>query len=709
MQSRTSSSNFRHAAFKISVVLALLSLASRAFAQGAPNEYQIGLPPYADFSGSDFENVQLNNGNLHIEVPLWNATGRGLPVGFKYVYDSLGWGFNEHCGSRTGTCTDNVAPHSSHLALQLVGPQSYSFGGTIRNFVCPQNQSVLTYSYSMSAPDGTKHHFVPDPIQSGNEAGCLPHPSTVYADDGSGWILQLDPSTGTALRAVGKDGSIITSGAIIEDANGNEITTTDTLGRQFSGNSFYDSSGILRTVSVASQTFTIQTNLCQFSTADFCNERSGLWSAPQVITLPNGMAYTFSYDQNGGPTHPYYGQPLSVTLPTGGQITWGWNGEGDSGPALATRQLSGDQQPWRYGSGGATVTDPAGNDTIFGWAYYYTPYWTCSNGGSQGSPIPYVTTKNYYQGSHTSGTLIKTIQTDYQTSGNLPILPIRETTTWNQQNLVTSAETDYDSFHWLTGNCALMSASNPIEKREYDYGTGIRGALIRTTDYGYLHLSNSTYLGLNILDKVTSKKIYAGGSGGTLTAQALNTYDGVAIPANGNTSANPAPNHDYTNFPASYNFRGNLTQASKGLKSGTTWTWLNTNNTYNDLGEILTSTDPLGHQTSYDYTDNWASISNPQCVTSAHSYGFPTTVTDPLSHQTKHTYYSCTSLTGSTRDGNDIAASRAGTTFSYDLMSRLVATNFPDGGQTVLTYNDAVPYTKTSRIDLYFSDDVGQG
>src|SRR5258708_39595757 len=122
-------------------------------------------------------------------------------------------------------------------------------------------------------------------------------------------------------------------------------------------------------------------------------------------------------------------------------------------------------------------------------------------------------------------------------------------------------------------------------------------------------------------------------------AQTLNTYDGVAIPSGGNTSANPAPNHDYTNFPASYNLRGNLTQSSEGLKSGSTWTWLSTNKTYNDLGEVLTSKDPLGNQTSYDYTDSWATITNPQCVTSTHSYGFATKITDPLGHQTKHAYY----------------------------------------------------------------------
>jgi hypothetical protein len=175
----------------------------------------------------------------------------------------------------------------------------------------------------------------------------------------------------------------------------------------------------------------------------------------------------------------------------------------------------------------------------------------------------YIIKKQYYQGSHTSGTLIKTVQTDYQTTAPA-ILPIRETTTWNQQSLVSKTETDYDSYPGWTylGGTANISASNPVEKREFDY-TGVQ---VRTTDYGYLHLSNPTYLGLNILDKEMSRKIYAGSSQtGTLSAQTLNTYDGVAI--SGDTSANPAPNHDYTNFPASYNFRGNLTQVSRGLKS----------------------------------------------------------------------------------------------------------------------------------------------
>jgi len=690
--------NFRNDVLRTSVVLAFLCWTGVAFGQGVPNDYQIGFPPHADFSGTDFENVQLNNGNLHIEIPLWRTTGRGPSVGFKYVYDSLGWGFREQCSRIAGTCTDHVTDHppfgGGHLIFALVGPQS-TYGSTHQTFTCPGGLQVLIYTYGMTAPDGTSHHFVPDPVEAGSETGyCLPHPNTLYADDGSGWSLQLDPSTGLGTKAVSKDGTaVISSSLTIEDANGNEEINppspanpgSDTLGRQFNTDgSYYDSSGVLRTVPVTHQNVAIQTHLCGFSGADYCYELSTSWSAPEIITLPNGMTYTFTYDQ-GSPTHPYYGQPLSVTLPTGGQITWGWNGEQDTGPRLASRQLSGDPAPWLYGS---TVTDPAGNDMAYTCGLY-----TPANAPPGAYPLCYIITKKFYQGSSTSGTLIKTVQTDYQTGSVPAVLPIHETTTWNQQNLVSRTETDYDS--WSFGGSYLASAGNPIEKREFDYGTGTWGAQVRTTDYSYLHLSNSSYLGLNILDKMTSKKVYAGSSqSGTLTAQTLNTYDGVAIPAGGNTSASPAPNHDYTNFPASYNLRGNLTQASRGLKSGSTWTWLSTNNTYNDLGEILTSTDPLSHQTSYDYTDNWATISNPQCVTSAHSYGFPTTITDPLGHRLKHQYFSCTSFVGSEQDENDIQASRPGTTYTYDFMGRLATKSLPDGGSVTYTPNDtSLPYS----------------
>src|SRR5258707_14427777 len=85
------------------VLFALLGACVSANAQtGAPSGYQIGVPPQGDFSGTGFESVQLNNGNLHIEVPLAETRGRGPSVACKYGYASLGWTYHEHCNTLTG-------------------------------------------------------------------------------------------------------------------------------------------------------------------------------------------------------------------------------------------------------------------------------------------------------------------------------------------------------------------------------------------------------------------------------------------------------------------------------------------------------------------------------------------------------------------------------------------------------------------------------
>lgn len=74
MQRWLDSDNFKSTVLLTFIGLALLSVSSVAFAQGASNDYQIGLPQHGEFSGSDFENVQVNNNNLHID--LWCPSSR---------------------------------------------------------------------------------------------------------------------------------------------------------------------------------------------------------------------------------------------------------------------------------------------------------------------------------------------------------------------------------------------------------------------------------------------------------------------------------------------------------------------------------------------------------------------------------------------------------------------------------------------------------
>ena len=566
---------------------------------------QIGFPPHAEFTGSEFDSVQLNNGNLHIEIPIWSTQGRGLGYGYKFVYDSKGFFLEETC-LKSGECFYKMKTQlGNHLTLRLVSNSPVlAVSQTIRTEIC-NGPGYLTHTYTGQEADGTRHTLLPSPAAVFGPT-CWGPLGTLYDAEGSGWQVKVDSSGGNILQSTRKDG-VVTASGTATDSNGNQLTTADTLGRPISADgSYYDSSGVLRNLSITYQSINVQTDFC-INQAN-CTDYTSTWSVPQVITLPNGLSYTFTYDIQGGPTHPYYGEPLSVALPTGGQITWTWSATGgENGRQLLQRMVSGDPEPWIYslpwgGQGivGNTftgkVTDPAGNDTAITYTYYKPGFNDLIYGGTTlGSP--YITKKQFYQGPST-GQPLKTVDTVYDTTNT--ILPIRETTTWNPQNLVSKVETDWDSFAVWSG---AITWRNPVERREYGFGTGGPGSLIRTTSYGYQHLTNSTYRGLNIADRLTSTKVYAGSSQtGTLTAQSLNTYDGVAIPTTGDTSASPAPNHDYANFPRTYNLRGNLTQSSKGLKSGATWTWLNTNNTYNDLGQILTSTDPGNHQTTYDYT-----------------------------------------------------------------------------------------------------------
>jgi hypothetical protein len=229
--------------FRILLAASALVLASLspAYGQTVTRSLDIGFPEGGVFSGSNFDNVQLNNGNLHIEIPLLTIPGRGLPVVYKYVYDNKGWFFHETCG-HSGLCHDYVQgesgnnmglPISSPFDSQVMSPMN------IPTYCVPGvNQFALT-NVVLREPDGTKHHFLPDPANPPGTNLCSAWglSDTMYADDGSGWIIQNDATAGTS-RLIRKDGTLILPFYLPEDSNGNQLTYnsstlvyTDTLGR----------------------------------------------------------------------------------------------------------------------------------------------------------------------------------------------------------------------------------------------------------------------------------------------------------------------------------------------------------------------------------------------------------------------------------------------------------------------------------------------
>jgi RHS repeat-associated protein len=687
------------------IVLFIGLQSSLSLAQDVTNEGGIGFPVHGVFSGSDFDSVQLNNGNLHIEIPLWKVNGRGIPVAMKMIYDNKTWKMAVHC-PKNGVCTEDVVTQpNTHAIIKVVDPNFYGAGAQLVLNGC--GMAIPGYTHPIvTEPDGTQHLLKPD----NNGTMMCSYSGTLYAGDGSGWLVQLDPN-GSATQAARKDGAsvlpISANVSAVTDANGNQITEavvpprviTDTLGRTYATDGSYtDTNGVSRTLSITYTTVPISTHLCAFRlvNGDGCNENTGMWTAPNVITLPNGTSYTFQYEQN------QYGEPNLIILPTGGQIALTWNAPQDgAGRTVASRAeiSNGVTTTWNYAYTysatnpttqfphilTATVTDPAQNDTRTTFTCMPSP----EDAMFLHSGPCYETKRESFQGSSSSGTKLKTVDSVYSTFTNGASVVTTETTTWNQQNLVSKIETDWDSF--FVNSNLTTTWRNVKERREFGFGVGGFGSLVRKTHYNYLHLdatNASTYRALNIAERPISKVEYDN-SGTNIVAQTTYAYDGGTI---NSTSGTPAPNHDYVHFGSGYNTRGNLTQVSGGLKVGSTWTWLNTSHTFDDLGNTLTTKDPNLNQTSFSYADNWADAN---CTLGTNTFAYLTQTTDALSHQTKHKYFRCMGLVAGTQDQNDINNSGSGTTFTYDLVSRPLTVNYPDGGQTTNSYVDTVPLSVT--------------
>ena len=269
-------------------------------------------------------------------------------------------------------------------------------------------------------------------------------------------------------------------------------------------------------------------------------------------------------------------------------------------------------------------------------------------------------------------------------------MPIRITTTL-KNGLKSKVEYDYDTTGGVPGNVS--------EIREYDYA----GALLRRTHNLYGLNTNSAYLNLNIVDKVTQQSIYDStsdtckGQAGAC-AQTQYEYDNYVANDNPLQSTSSAPQHDYTGHGTSFTLRGNATRVKRWRNTDSAW--LTTTYSYDDLGNIRSIKDPLGHVTTYDYGDSfYDSHCLPPSGTNAQAY--VTQVTNAKSQHIQLTRYSCTGLVQAHKDQNDIDATLAGTTQTFDLMNRPLITNFVDGGQVTMDYHgDALPLksTKTTKI-----------
>lgn len=540
------------------------------------------------------------------------------------------------------------------------GSHTFSAGGVYFNSsACGQNPSGGWY--------GPTPGFQPPNPQA---------PAT--ATDGSGLTLNYTPSFSGSLSISAyittKNGVTIYAPVVnnppagqgsysAEDANGNEINAvngayTDTLGQTAlsvlgtepsnTTLTYTAPSGAAAIVTVSYVPYTIKTNFKCSGVAEYGPTSVNL---VDKVTLPDGTFYQFNYEQTPGASGDYTGRLLSVTLPTGGSITYGYNySDGNNGIVCAdgstdglTRTLS-PGGPWNYtrqvGTGGAsttTVQDPASNQTVLNFQGIYE------------------TERQAYQGTSSSGNLLVTKLTCYYNSGNqsgpcpgtytgTPFTQITTIQQYPNNGLQSENITRYDPYQSIT------------EMDQYAYAATAPGSLLQKTIFNYISLGAFP-------DLVSSVTVTDGNS--NLLSETTYSYDEYSTYPLQSTTGTP----QHGNVTGS---RGNVTSI---YRYSTATAKLASHYQYYDTGNVYKAYDVNNAITTYV---NGTAAQGNSTISCGNS--FPTTANLPISGLSTSNTWNCT--------GGVAATVNTSPAFT-DL----------NGNSTNVTYNDSYFWRPASTED----------
>jgi YD repeat-containing protein len=381
------------------------------------------------------------------------------------------------------------------------------------------------------------------------------------------------------------------------------------------------------------------------------------------VVLPDNSQYSFTYEPTPGACTPYSGttcttaRVTSITLPTGGTITYAYTGGNngilsDGSTATLTRTIT-PGGTWTYAqvknTGAAsttTITDPstAANQTVIQFQGIYE------------------TQRKTYQGS-TSGTLLLTTNTCYNASASpcnstaitLPITQRTVMTTLPGSNNLHSEHSDF-----------FNTVGMPTETDDYDFGSGAPSSTpLRQVLYTYASLGNITAF----KQTVTVKD----GAGHTLSQTTYNYDEGTVAASSG------TPQHSSVSGS-----RGNLTSIHYPVGS------LTKSFTYYDTGTTKTTTDVNGQTTTFNYPDATTTCGN----------AFPTSISLPLSLSTS-TVWNCTG--GVATSATDANGKITSSSFTDANFWRPASVTDPANAITSFTYPASSPYNNAESKLLFNS------
>ncbi|MGZ7101226.1 MAG: RHS repeat domain-containing protein [Candidatus Angelobacter sp.] len=639
-----------------------------------------GAQPMGSFSsGPDV--INLGNLNMHFDFPVFAKPGRGMPFTYTLSFDSSVWSPVTVSGVKSWQPAANWNWRGvTEVATGYISRMRTTVQCQLPDFFPPRYvNDPYWYNFQYHDQFGVVHSFdntvggcpgdFTDNVSSSTDSSGLTLDTTstpkIIARDGTTFTPPLDGGVGAGTRT---------------DRNGNQISTatgnsfTDTLGitaLTVSGGApspqiftYTTTTGTAASVTINYASYTVQTNFGCSGTNEFPATAASLVSS---VVYPDGSTFSFTYEPTPGNGAAVTARVKSITLPTGATITYtytaGSNGItcADGSAAGLTRVTTDGTTTYaRSNSGTAwttTFTDAAtpGNQTVINFQTVGTPalFLETHRTMNQGASTVLLQTDTCYNGA---------VANCNATAVTLPITEIKKYVTLNNSQQSLS-----DTF--------INGVGLPREVDEYDFGASAHGALLKKTTISYASLGN----GIGAMPLAVT--VFDGG--GNQKAQQTFRYDETVA-----TATSGVPQH-----VAITGSRGNLTSVSQWVD--TTGTNLTTTMAYEDTGNVLTSTDPGGHATQFSYADNFTDTVN----RNSHAYVTQVTLPDTNSpilahHLVKSQYDANTGRMMSAWDQNN-----AQTSFGYDSMLRTVQTNFPDGGQTTLVFDNFNKSHTETKID----------
>jgi RHS repeat-associated protein len=684
-----------------------------------------GIKPYGSYHGGDIDSISMVNGQLTLHIPLVSYPQRGgkLRMGFNVTYTNPYYQPWDNCQPPPKLCTQqNQAGYflwygspGKTNAIAIVGDFSLGVGP---EFVAGAPTELL--DYFVTDYDSALHHMgniSANSWLSRDATGYNLNTATGVITDRSGVRYTAQIVNGfvvgwvTAMRD--PSGNVITAN-LITNSNGTQSlqSWTDTIGRTIpsppgmpggtGGTPTTDFSGCTGTQATSKAALwtlpgpngaTAQYKICfasfpvSFQIIDpgcqslgICQTTTGTNSQIQSIVLPNGTAWTFEFDLTGA--------LAKIGFPTGGSTSYAstfnnrCTGVGQPhlnmipyGRSATSRSVDANDgsgsHTWTYSSNSTatTVTDPLGNDSV----HQMTALASCTN--------VYETEVDQYQGSHSGGTLLKKTITAYShvpdpyydVAPPLPpmnVVPVSVTTTDLLSGKVNQIVKTYDSGVPLSGFPGTNDIYGSLtSQKEYDFGSGAPGPLLRATNNSYLWQSNPSYSSVNILEIPCLVTVYGPGSVPTQTSC-------TPPPVQANQAAQTTYGYDESNGSPAGTL-GNQTSVTRWLNGGTS---PKSQTVFNTQGMPVQKIDAKLNTTiiTYDSTGLFPQkIQYPTTSGILHSESFvyDINVGQPTSHTDQNSQL---------------------TSYTYDSMFRLTQVNHPDGGQEVIAFQEtSTPFTAT--------------